>query len=152
MNRRPLVVLIAVCALLACVCAFSQEPYEDRAARLQSSDIPSLIEKAQAGDLPSEVLLWLAYRHGYGVAKEPSKGVPYLRMAAEHGSVEAEWVLSTLYEFGQAGVKVDYTESFKWAMKAAQRGHMVAQHNVASSYLRGRGVEQNLQQALYWYQ
>src|SRR6516225_7738171 len=151
MNRRPLVVLIAVCALLACVCAFSQEPYEDRAARLQPQDIPPLIEKAKAGDLPSQVLLWLAYRHGYGVAKDPPKGVPYLRMAAEHGSLEGQWVLSTLYEFGYAGMPVDYAESFKWAMKAAQRGHMIAQHNVAGSYFHGRGVEQNLDQARYWY-
>jgi TPR repeat protein len=133
------------------VCAFSQEPYEDRAARLQPQDIPPLIEKAQGGDLPSQVLLWLAYRHGYGVLKDPKKGVPYLRMAAEQGSLESEWVLSTLYEFGQAGQPVDYEESFKWALKAAKRGHMVAQHNVASSYFRGRGVEQNLDQALYWY-
>jgi uncharacterized protein len=72
-------------------------------------------------------------------------------MAAEQGSIESEWVLSTLYEFGRAGVAVDYAESFKWALKAAQRGHMIAQHNVASAYTRGAGVEQNFQQALYWY-
>jgi TPR repeat protein len=142
---------LALCALLACAWALSQEPYEDRAARLQPQDIPPLIEKAQAGDLPSQVLLWLAYRHGYGVPKDPAKGVPYLRMAAEKGSVESEWVLSTLYEFGRAGMPVDHAESFKWALRAAQRGHMIAQHNVATAYFHGTGVDQNLDQALVWY-
>jgi len=138
--------------VLACVCAFSQEPYEDRAARLQPQDIPPLIEKAQAGDRPSQVLLWLAYSGGYGVPKDAKKGVPYLRMAAEQGSIEAEFVLGTLYHFGQAGVEVDNAESFKWALKAAKGGHPVAQHNVATDYFTGTGVTKDEQQALYWYQ
>src|SRR5450755_2820581 len=83
MSRFAMVARIAVCAVLACVCALSQEPYEDRAARLQPNDIPPLIEKAQAGDRPSQVLLWLAYSGGHGVPKDAKKGVPYLRMAAE---------------------------------------------------------------------
>ena len=37
-------------------------------------------------------------------------------------------------------------------MKAAQHGHMVAQHNVGSMYRHGEGVEQNFQQARIWYQ
>lgn len=137
-------------AVLGCGAALAQEPYEDRAARLQPDDIPPLIQKAQEGDLPSQVLLWLAYSHGYGVPKDAKRGVPYLRKAAEQGSLESQWVLSTLYEFGKAGQPVDHAESFKWALKAAQRGHMVAQHNVGTAYLYGAGVETNLQQARYW--
>ncbi len=152
MHTWTIVRRLALCTVLACVCALSQEPYEDRAARLQPEEIAPLITKAQAGDLPSQVLLWLAYSGGHGVPKDASKGLPYLRMAAEQGSIESEWVLSTLYEFGRAGVAVDHAEAFKWALKAAQGGHMVAQHNVATAYFRGRGVQQNLQQALIWYQ
>ncbi len=143
---------LALYAVLVCVCAFSQEPYEDRAARLQPQDIPPLIEKAQAGDRPSQVLLWLAYSGGHGVPKDAKKGVPYLRMAAEQGSIEAEFVLGTLYHFGQAGVAVNDAESFKWALKAAKGGHPVAQHNVATDYFTGTGVTKDEQQALYWYQ
>ena len=64
MHSWAVVGPLVLCAALACVCAFSQEPYEDRAARLQPQDIPPLIEKAQAGDRPSQVLLWLAYSGG----------------------------------------------------------------------------------------
>jgi hypothetical protein len=56
-----------------------------------------------------------------------------------------------MYEFGRGGLPVDHAESFKWAIKAAQRGHMIAQHNVGSAYLHGSGVEMNLEQARYWY-
>ncbi len=152
MSRFTMVTRLALCVVLVCGCVLSQEPYEDRAARLQPQDIPPLIEKAKAGDLPSQVLLWLAYSHGYGVPKDARQGVPYLRMAADQGSLESQWVLSTLYEFGRAGVAVDHAESFKWALKAAKRGHAVAQHNVATAYFYGTGVAQDEQQALYWYQ
>jgi TPR repeat protein len=142
---------LVLCAMLACGFALAQEPYEDRAARLQSQDIPPLIQKAQNGDRPSQVLLWLAYSGGHGVPKDARKGVPYLRMAAEQGSTEAEFVLSTLYQFGQADVAVNQEESFQWGLKAAKGGHPVAQHNVATDYFQGTGVDQNLQQALIWY-
>ncbi len=150
MRKRTIVGRLLF-VVLACVSGLAQESYEDRAARLQPEDIPPLIQKAQNGDRSSQVLLWLAYSGGHGVPKDAKQGVPYLRQAAEQGSTEGQWVLSTLYEFGHAGLPVDHAESFKWALKAAQSGHMIAQHNVASAYTRGAGVEQNFQQALYWY-
>jgi len=130
---------------------FSQEPYEARADRLQPEDIPPLLEKAERGDLGSQVLLWLAYSGGHGVAKDVKKGLPWLRKAAQQGSLESQWILSTVYQLGRGGVPVDLVESFKWALKAAEGGHMIAQHNVGSAYLHGTGVEKNLEQARYWY-
>jgi hypothetical protein len=76
------------------------------------------------------VLLWLAYSGGHGVPQDVAKGLPWLRKAAEQGSLESQWVLSTIYEFGGGGLPVDRAEAFKWALKAAQRGHMIALHNV----------------------
>src|SRR5271169_3673109 len=137
MRKCAIVVRILLFVVLACISVLAQESYEDRAARLQPEDIPPLIQKAQAGDRSSQVLLWLAYSGGHGVPKDAKQGVPYLEQAAEQGSVEGEWVLSTLYEFGRAGLPVDHAESFKWALKAAQRGHVIAQHNVATAYFHG---------------
>jgi TPR repeat protein len=148
-TRRKLVLWWLI---LLSVSALTQESYESRAARLQPEDIAPLTEKASTGDLSSEVLLWLAYSHGYAVPKDFQKGLPWLRKAAEQGSPEADWVLSTVYDFGKGGIAVDHGEAFKWALKAAQRGHPVAQHNVASAYFYGRGVDKNLEQARYWYQ
>ena len=142
---------LLLCAVLTCLSGISQEPYEARAARLQPEDIPPLLEKAERGDLGSQVLLWLAYSGGHGVAKDVKKGLPWLRKAAQQGSLESQWILSTVYQFGRGGVPVDLVESFKWALKAAERGHMIAQHNVGSAYLHGTGVEKNLDQARDWY-
>ena len=140
-----------MCVVLTCLSGFSQEPYEARAARLQPEDIPPLLEKAERGDMGSQVLLWLAYSGGHGVPKDVKKGLPWLRKAAQQGSLESQWILSTVYQFGRGGVAVDLVESFEWALKAAERGHMIAQHNVGSAYLEGAGVEKNLEQARYWY-
>ena len=151
MRKRVIFPGLLLCAVLTCLSGLSQEPYEARSARLQPEDIPPLLEKAERGDLGSQVLLWLAYSGGHGVPKDVQKGVPWLRKAAEQGSLESQWVLSTVYQFGRGGVPADPAESFKWALKAAERGHMIAQHNVGSAYLHGTGVERNLEQARYWY-
>ncbi len=140
-----------VLTLLITVSAVAQESYESRGARLQPQDIPPLIEKAQAGDLPSQILLWLAYSGGHGVPKDIQKGLPWLRKAAERGVLELQYMLSNVYQDGWGGVPVDRAESFKWALEAAQHGHMVAQHNVAGDYMHGLGVDQDLEQARYWY-
>jgi TPR repeat protein len=143
--------IFLVLALLIAVPAIAQESYESRGARLQPQDIPPLIEKAQAGDLPSQILLWLAYSGGHGVPKDIQKGLPWLRKAAERGVLELQYILSNVYQDGWGGVPVDRAESFKWALEAAQHGHMVAQHNVAGDYKDGLGVHQDLEQARYWY-
>lgn len=76
MRKTVLYPSLLLCALLTCLAALSQEPYEARAARLQPEDIAPLLEKAQSGDLPSQVLLWLAYSGGHGVPKDVRKGIP----------------------------------------------------------------------------
>jgi hypothetical protein len=73
MRRWPFGRLL-LCTVLACVSGLSQEPYEARAARLQPEDIPPLIQKAQDGDLSSQVLLWLAYKGGHGCPRTLPKG------------------------------------------------------------------------------
>ena len=151
MRKKIILLSLLLCAILTCLSGLSQEPYEARAARLQPEDITPLLEKAERSDLDSQVLLWLAYSGGHGVPKDVQKGLPWLRKAAEQGSLEGQWVLSTVYQFGRGGIPVDPKESFKWAPKAAERGHMIAQHNAAGDYLHGTGVEENLERARYWY-
>lgn len=80
--RRWIIRGLLLCTVLACVSGIAQEPYEARAARLQPEDIPPLIQKAQDGDLSSQVLLWLAYSGGHGVPKDVQRGLPWLRKAA----------------------------------------------------------------------
>jgi hypothetical protein len=65
--------LLLASTLFIAVFSAAQEPYEDRAARLQPQDIPPLIEKGEAGDLPSQVLLWLAYSADTGFRRTIGK-------------------------------------------------------------------------------
>ena len=89
MRKRIVFPGLLLYAVLTCLSGLSQEPYEARAGRLQPEDIPPLLEKAERGDLGSQVLLWLAYSGGYGVPKDVQKGLPWLRKAAEQGSIKA---------------------------------------------------------------
>ncbi len=61
--------------VLAGVSGLSQEPYEARAARLQPEDIPPLIQKAQDGDLSSQVLLWLEILSRFKIRQVPRNGL-----------------------------------------------------------------------------
>lgn len=49
------------------------------------------------------------------------------------------------------GVEPNHTEEFKWFMKAAQGGHIQAQHNIGEMYRLGQSVEVDYAQALRWY-
>ncbi len=147
MRRLPAI----LAALFACILSlFAQEPIEARARRLQANDIPPLIEKADAGDQPSQALLWLAYAHGYGVPKDLKKAVVWLRKLAERDNPEAQFILASLYRDGRGGLPVDHAEAFKWTLKSAEHGHAVSQLNVGAAYMDGDGVKQDYRQARVW--
>ena len=55
------------------------------------------------------------------------------------------------YYYGKNGKKVDYAESFKWAMKAAEQGHKEGQFRVGVLYSFGEGVDQDYNEAIKWY-
>ena len=82
----------------------------------------------------------------------PSRAFPICAWPPSKGASRASicWVRFTIS--GKLAWPVDYAESFQWALKAAKRGHPIAQHNVATDYLHGTGVTKDEQQALYWYQ
>ena len=39
----------------------------------------------------------------------------------------------------------------KWWSKSAEQGNMLAQYNLAVMYVRGRGVQRNVDEAVKWY-
>jgi len=126
MRRIALLILV----LVPFSVGFAQvlpEPIESRAKRLRPEDIPELTEKANARDLDSQALLWQAYQHGWAVPRDPAKGVVFLRMAAEKGSMRAMFELADLYEYGDGGIPEDLVQGFQWMLRAAEKGHLTAQ-------------------------
>lgn len=54
------------------------------------------------------------------------------------------------YYFGK-GVKKDLGAAVDWYRRAADKGHVKAQHNLALCYTFGQGVEKNYAEAVAWY-
>ena len=49
------------------------------------------------------------------------------------------------------GVEQDAVKAFEWYMKAADKGDMQSQVNVANAYYLGNGIEQDHTKAFLWY-
>jgi hypothetical protein len=73
-----------------------------------------------------------------------------MKQAAEHGHVEAQFVLGQYYKTG-AGVKEDIPMAVRWLMTAALNGHQGAQVLLGNMYRTGDGVPQNNDEADRWY-
>ena len=58
--------------------------------------------------------------------------------------------LGVCYERG-TGVKVNLEMAFDWYMKAADKGDMQSQVNVANAYYLGNGIEMDHHKAFLWY-
>ena len=55
-----------------------------------------------------------------------------------------------MYDIGKGAPK-DEAEAVKWWLKAAERGHAVAQFNLANMYYAGKGVPKDYPEAYAWY-
>lgn len=47
-------------------------------------------------------------------------------------------------------VGLDYFLGKVWIEKAAKKGHVLAQKKLATMYIKGEGVKQNIDEAIYW--
>lgn len=67
---------------------------------------------------------------------------------AEAGDANAQWIM------GQSLLSppdVDPAAAYQWFLRAADQGHGLAQRDLGLLYEAGWGVEQNLQEAYFWY-
>jgi uncharacterized protein len=69
--------------------------------------------------------------------------------AANHGSADAQLVLSAFYTMGR-GVPKDATQAAFWHRKAAEMGRRDAEFLLAYDYERGNGVPVDTAQSLIW--
>ncbi len=82
---------------------------------------------------------------------EEAEAAKSFRMAAEQGSVEAQYSLGVMYHEGGCCVPQDYAEAAKWFRKAAEQGSAEAQYSLGVMYYKGRGVPQDYAQAAEWF-
>jgi Sel1 repeat len=62
---------------------------------------------------------------------------------AEKGESKAQAAAGQFYRDGLGSVRQDYTEAFRWYLKAAQQGNADSQHTLAVMYSKGLGVRQD---------
>lgn len=112
------------------------------------------IEAFLAGDEDAieEIDSDLIYKKGYSIYRKRkyAESLRYLKIAAELGNVEANYLLGCFYDFGY-GVKINYEKAYDYYLCAAENGHAHAQYDVGFAFRYARGIERNLEKAIYWF-
>ena len=97
------------------------------------------------------ILLSLALTLSFGpsLSSTAADFITTQTMAAQ-GDADSQYRLGFKYYTGK-GVKQDYSEAFRWYLKAANQGHFEAQNNLGAQYDKGKGVKQHSAEASRWY-
>lgn len=74
-----------------------------------------------------------------------------LKERAARGDAEAQFNLAKMYETGRSGYKKDFAEAERWYRLSAEQGDPFAQASLAILFRFGKGVPQDLVQALMWF-
>ena len=111
----------------------------------------ALSHAAEQGDANSQYELASCYMEGGGgVLKDTTKGIEWLRKAAEQGHDRAQVALGTLYWEGDV-VSKNFEEAVKWYKKAADKNNAAGQFGLGHCYAEGEGVPKNKEEAVKWY-
>jgi TPR repeat protein len=133
--------------------------YTGTAGRVDDGRAQALLLEAAADDDPVSVM-WLARCHSRGrmrferdAAKAnalASRVVGEIVRLAHAEVAEAVFLMGTAYDEG-LGVPVDPPLAAAWFHRAADLGHLLAEHNLGNAYADGRGVPQSDSMAIYWW-
>lgn len=113
---------------------------------MQISNLSSLTERAESGDIAAQVELGKVY-----LAQEKfGDACVWLHRAAEAENAEAQCLYGSLLAEG-LGVDQDEEAAAYWLLKSAQQGNSGAQVLLAQSFESGSGVPTNRGAAATWY-
>jgi TPR repeat protein len=135
------------------------EWYTGVAGRVDDERAHRLLLDAVARDEPL-ARMWLARTHSRGrmgfdadVPKAQALAAAEIetveRLAGE-GVLEAVFLMATAFDEGP-GRSEDPAAAAVWLRRAAERGHVLAQHNLGNAHAAGRGVEQSDPLAVEWW-
>ena len=106
-----------------------------------------LIEKAEAGDINSMIMLGKCYEWGAGVPHDSTMALQWFRKAADKGSCEA-WINIAKYYISSTLVPHDTARFYSICKEWADKGCPNAIAALGSAYLYGTGVQADTARAL----
>ena len=109
------------------------------------------LKAAQLGHAEAQAELGLCYYIGSGVEKNENEAAKWYLKAAEQGNPKAQVNLAHFYQYGIGGLEESESKSAEWVRKAAEQGYPEGQWKLGCHYHQGKGVDKNLEMAVYWY-
>lgn len=106
---------------------------------------------AQMGHEYGSVLLAYYYLRGIGVERDQQKGCEAMKQMADAGRSDACYIVGDAYALEGSIWEKDEKMAVLYYQKAAEGGHGAAANSLGEMYETGRGVEQDIVQAEYWY-
>jgi TPR repeat protein len=106
--------------------------------------------RASAGDADAQYRMGLMARFGWGMDKDTTAAVRWLRRAADQGHAQAQAELGTMIRLGR-GVEQDAHEAARLLLAAAAAGVGIAQLSIGRMYRDGVGVDRDLVEAYAWF-
>ena len=114
--------------------------------------------RSEIGDMIAQFDLGQMYQYAIGVEKNTEEAVKYYKLAAEQGSLPAEYNLGIIYLHGDDDVTPNYKLALHWLTDAAFKGNDYAQFVLARIYENGyfdadgkEVIKANREQALAMY-
>jgi len=159
--------LLFVLLLVSCATPLLPDPmlleairwYTGETGTVDDARARNLLERAAAdGDALS--VMWLARVYSTGRMTYPADRaraqalaesvIPAVEQLAGQGQAEAEFLLGTAWAEGLAK-PVDAVEAAYWYRRAADRGHVLARHNLGNIHFAGTGVAKDPGLAAMWW-
>ncbi|MAD58205.1 MAG: hypothetical protein CMK44_06495 [Porticoccus sp.] len=96
-------------------------------------------ERAESGDVSSQMELGMRFANGDGINKDLSKANAWFLEAAKQGNIDGMFNIGVSYQTG-SGVQKDHKEAVEWYQKASKRGHGKASLLLGDLFFKGEDV------------
>jgi TPR repeat protein len=140
-TTRPMHRQSACTALISMILAFAPKTRGD-----DSTTVPELLAKAEAGDGAAQLAVAIRYRDAVGVKKDNAEAMRWGHRAADKGDAAALDFVGWMFLRG-LGVKENPTLAAGYFKAAADRSATAA-WNLGQCYFAAQGVEQDIPLAL----
>jgi TPR repeat protein len=142
---------------LLCLVLFTAGSFGQKNTAPATSQLSSLIEKAEHGDSKAQFELGGRYERGISVKQNIERAFEWYRKAADEGLPQAQFRLGSSYEYGfngRSGFKPNAAEAIRWYRKAADQNYVQAEIKLGNIYaygIQGSVDRKDAAEALRWF-